>query len=51
MESVLALLPKKIQSQLLRMPPEILLKSEELRIRVDRPIEVIIAGEPHFHSL
>lgn len=50
MESVLALLPKKIQTQLLRMPPEILLKSEELRIRVDRPIEVIIGGEPHFLS-
>ncbi len=48
MESVLALLPKNIQGQLLRMPPEILLKSEELRIRIDRPIEVIISGEPHF---
>ena len=48
METVLALLPKKIQSQLLRLPPEVLLKSEELRIRVDRPIEVIIGGEPYF---
>jgi stage III sporulation protein AA len=50
MESVLALLPKKIQSQLLRVPPDILLKSEELRIRVERPIEVIVAGEPYFLS-
>ena len=50
MESVLALLPKKIQSQLLRVPPEILIKCEELRIRVNRPIELIIGGEPHFLS-
>jgi stage III sporulation protein AA len=48
MESVLALLPKKIQNQLLRVPPEILLKSEELRIRVGRPLEIILDGEPHF---
>lgn len=48
MESVLVLLPKKIQNQLLRVPPEILIKCEELRIRVNRPIELIIGGEPHF---
>lgn len=50
MESVLALLPKKIQNQLLRVPPDILVKCEELRIRVDRPIELIIGGEPRFIS-
>ena len=44
MESVLALLPKKVQAYLLRVPPEILINSEELRIRVDRPIEVIMGG-------
>lgn len=48
MESVLALLPKNIQNQLRNVPPDILLKSEELRIRVDRPIEVIVAGVPYF---
>lgn len=50
MESILALLPKKIQNQLLKVPPEFLKKSEELRIRAERPIEVMIAGEPYFVS-
>lgn len=48
MESVIATLPKKIQAQLLKVPPEILLKSEELRIRVDRPLELVVEGTPHF---
>lgn len=50
MESVLTILPKNIQNQLLIITPKILLKCEEIRIRVDRPIELMIAGEPHFLS-
>ncbi|USK58755.1 stage III sporulation protein AA [Peribacillus asahii] len=48
MESVLALLPKKIQDPLLRVPPDILSRSEEVRIRVGKPIEVTVAGQPYF---
>lgn len=48
MESVLALLPKKIQEQLLRLPSNHLAGCEELRIRVGRPIELIVKGKPDF---
>lgn len=48
MEDVLTLLPKRIQEQLLHMPQAAAERVEELRIRIGRPLEVIIGGHPTF---
>lgn len=48
MEDVLTLLPKKIHEQLRCMPQALSERVEELRIRIGRPLEVIIGGRPTF---
>lgn len=48
MEMVFSFLPKKLCSQLQDMTPMMMGKVEELRIRVGRPLEVIIGGDPFF---
>ncbi|RFU61930.1 stage III sporulation protein AA [Bacillus sp. V59.32b] len=48
MENILSLLPKKIHEQLRSVPPAATEKIEELRIRVGRPLEIIIGGRPSF---
>ncbi|WP_285768881.1 stage III sporulation protein AA [Peribacillus sp. SI8-4] len=50
MESILSFLPKTIYEQLQGMTPMMIEKMEELRIRIGRPLEVIIGGEPFFFS-
>ncbi|MCU9613843.1 stage III sporulation protein AA [Caldibacillus lycopersici] len=40
MQSVLAFLPKTIQEQILVLPPEQIEQMEEVRIRINRPIEI-----------
>ncbi|RFU65662.1 stage III sporulation protein AA [Peribacillus glennii] len=48
MEEVLALLPKKILEQLLRISQTSAEKIEELRIRIGRPLEIVVEGRPAF---
>lgn len=48
MEDVLTLLPKKIHEQLQGMPEALAERVEELRIRIGRPLEVIIGGRPTY---
>ncbi|WP_057911768.1 stage III sporulation protein AA [Peribacillus muralis] len=50
METILSFLPKTIYEQLQGMTPMMIEKMEELRIRIGRPLEVIIGGEPFFFS-
>jgi stage III sporulation protein AA len=48
METVLSFLPKKLYEQLRGMTPMMIEKMEELRIRIGRPLEVILGGNPFF---
>lgn len=48
MEEIIDLLPKTIQLLLETYPSSMLNKVEEIRIRIDRPLEIIIAGEPRY---
>ncbi|MDQ0220812.1 stage III sporulation protein AA [Peribacillus cavernae] len=48
MESVLSLLPKKIHEQLQHISPAVAERIEELRIRIGRPLEIIVGGKPSF---
>lgn len=48
MESILAFLPKNISEHIQPMSPNLKSKIEEIRIRIDRPIEVTCAGVPYF---
>ncbi|PLT34747.1 stage III sporulation protein AA [Bacillus sp. V5-8f] len=48
MEEVLTLLPKKIYEQLLRIPEASVESIEELRIRIGRPLEIVMEGQPMF---
>ena len=48
MEMVLSFLPKKLCAHLQGMTPMMLENMEELRIRVGRPLEVIVGGDPFF---
>ncbi|KWW11479.1 stage III sporulation protein AA [Peribacillus simplex] len=50
METILSFLPKTLYEQLQGMTPLMIEKMEELRIRIGRPLEVIIGGEPFFFS-
>jgi stage III sporulation protein AA len=50
MEEVLSVLPKSISSQLKSYPLSLQEKIEEVRVRVSKPLEVIISGKPHFHE-
>lgn len=48
MEQVLKMLPIRIAEQLDQVPPHQLLEIEEIRIRMNRPIEIAIKGSPQF---
>ena len=50
METILSFLPKKLYEQLRGMTPMMIDRMEELRIRVGRPLEVIVGGDPYFFS-
>lgn len=50
MQQVLDVLPKSISSIINAYSPFLKEKIEEIRIRISRPLEVIIAGIPHFSS-
>lgn len=44
METILSFLPKSLYEQLRGMTPMVIDRMEELRIRVGRPLEVIVGG-------
>lgn len=48
MEAVLTFLPKTISKQIQLMPPNLKNTIEEIRVRIQRPIEVTCAGVPIF---
>ena len=48
MQSIFSFLPKKIAEQLQYMPPGVLDKIEEIRIRIGRPIEISAGGSYEF---
>ncbi|MGX2960422.1 stage III sporulation protein AA [Peribacillus sp. JNUCC 23] len=48
MDTVYTLLPKKLEEQFRKIPLSMANKVEELRIRIGRPLEVIIEGRPTF---
>lgn len=48
MDTVLAMLPARLSEQLKQLSPHQLNAMEEIRIRIDRPIEVSIKGTPQF---
>ncbi|MEW8987270.1 MAG: stage III sporulation protein AA, partial [Bacillus sp. (in: firmicutes)] len=50
METVLAFLPRTISEHIQPMPPNLKSKIEEIRVRINRPIEVTCAGVPNFLS-
>ncbi|MFE8695488.1 stage III sporulation protein AA [Cytobacillus sp. FJAT-53684] len=50
METILAFLPKNIADYLQHIPSRQLLELEEIRVRINRPVELIIKGTPTFLS-
>ena len=50
METVLAFLPKNISDLFSSVPPTIKSRIEEIRVRINRPIEITSGGMPHFLS-
>lgn len=48
MDRVIKMLPVRIAEQLQQLPPHQLNEMEEIRIRINRPIEVSVAGLPKF---
>jgi stage III sporulation protein AA len=47
-DTILAFLPSRIAEAVNAVPPEIKENIEEIRVRINRPIEVTCAGIPHF---
>ncbi|ETI67367.1 stage III sporulation protein AA [Neobacillus vireti] len=50
METILNFLPKKIAELISQIPPNEKEKLEEIRIRMNRPVEMTLKGEPRFLS-
>ncbi|MFP7297694.1 stage III sporulation protein AA [Neobacillus niacini] len=50
METILKFLPKNIADQISKIPPSQSEELEEIRIRIDRPIEITMKGAPRFLS-
>lgn len=48
LEEILAALPEKIKEMILTLPSDTREKIEEIRVRVNRPLEIVIEGKPHF---
>ncbi|GAA0346004.1 stage III sporulation protein AA [Bacillus carboniphilus] len=48
MESIVACLPRNIAEQITRIPQQVQKEMEEIRIRVDRPIEICVNGTASF---
>ncbi len=50
METILNILPKNIAGQINQIPPKQKEELEEIRIRINRPIEITLKGAPRFLS-
>ncbi|WP_078545812.1 stage III sporulation protein AA [Litchfieldia alkalitelluris] len=50
MQEIVDLLPATIAEIIRSYPPSLKEKIEEIRIRVSRPVELVVAGNPHFQS-
>lgn len=50
METILNFLPKKISDLISQIPPNQKEELEEIRIRINRPVEITLKGEPRFLS-
>ncbi|RSK27806.1 stage III sporulation protein AA [Bacillus sp. HMF5848] len=50
MHELLTLLPSSISSSIAAKPPSLLAEIEEIRMRVERPLELVIHGEPQYLS-
>lgn len=48
MEQVLNMLPLNITHQIEVLPPFQVSEMEEIRIRINRPLEIAVKGTPHF---
>ena len=48
MDMIKQLLPDSIQSIINETPPSLIHKLEEIRIRVNRPLELIVEGKPYY---
>lgn len=48
METITPFLPKNISEKLKQIPPQILKDLEEIRVRINRPLELTTKGTPHF---
>jgi len=48
MQEVYSILPKTICDTIQTMPPSLTSELEEIRVRVNRPLELIVKGEPYF---
>lgn len=51
MDEILQILPKTIHSLLIKTSPTFFRKIEEIRVRVDRPLEIIVEGKPYYPKL
>lgn len=50
LQTILSYVPKNIADQIKKIPPNQMKEIEEIRIRVNRPLEVIVKGSPIFFS-
>lgn len=50
MDNIFSFLPQNINKQLEQISPQMSLYLEEIRIRINRPLEIIVNGKPHFLS-
>ena len=48
MQEIIEILPKSIAEIITQYPPSLKGKMEEIRVRVSRPLELVVDGEPHF---
>ena len=48
METILKFLPKNIADIISKIPPDQKDELEEIRIRINRPIEIMLKGAPRF---
>ncbi|MFN7251154.1 MAG: stage III sporulation protein AA [Anaerobacillus sp.] len=48
MDEILAVLPEKIREIVVNLPPKMKERIEEVRIRISKPLEIVIDGKPVF---
>lgn len=48
MEDIIRILPEKIKLLIIQLPDEVKNCAEEIRIRIDRPLEVVAKGIPYY---